>query len=260
MLWEIATTPHKLLGTMHNIPANTQWPVWVDKSYVGMKRFVFERDEKIPPDDKIGVDKTRKHLTFPNASDTYNRAAKMLASIGMTRPVESYKPWMLSLIIAAAFQKHWGFARDFGPDKRLRDFSDKNKLSVKSLESPNNCFQRLNSASEASDFGFQALEETLSDLELGSGKLLTKRLLHAWLEADLRESSAILTEEIRQMPSFMDALILKRNQDWLPVATKLANEKLPTLFIVGSFHTVGSGSLIEYMESAGFKFNFIAGK
>ncbi len=258
MLWEIANTPHRLLGTMHIMPKSTQWPDWFSKCHEGIEQFAYERETKAKADSRIGIDQTRTHLRLPNASDIYSRAAKLLASIGETKPIEAFRPWMLSLTVAALFQKHWGFVSDFGPDKYLTDLADKNKLPVKYLESRNNTLERLNSAHEITDFGLGILEETLTDIELGAGRLLTHRQLQAWLNSDLGEMGVLFDEEMRRNPVFYKALILQRNQDWLPVATKLAKDKKPSLFIVGALHTVGSGSLIGLMQSAGFKFNFIA--
>ena len=80
MLWEIADTPHRLLGSVHVLPADTAFPNWVAESYEGIERFVFESGGE-GVRNEIGIDLTRAHLKLAGASEVYQSAKTLLASI-----------------------------------------------------------------------------------------------------------------------------------------------------------------------------------
>lgn len=57
--------------------------------------------------------------------------------------------------------------------------------------------------------------------------------------------------ESQMMSQFQDDLLLKRNENWIPRISKIANEK-PTFFGVGAAHLAGDKGVIKLLRKAGF--------
>lgn len=257
MLWEIVDTPHRLLGSMHNLPADISMPGWVAESYKGIERFVFESDDRCRPANAPGIDITGKHLKLYGASEMYDSAKRLLSGIGVTEPFEAFRPWKASLFLAGCFTSKYGFSRENGVDHRLRLLADEKKLLVDFFEPRTRSHELYDDSCKKFQGGLAYFKRAIADTKSGAGQLELQRMLRAWMSSNLVDLSAILVNELAES-SYMVSVQLQRNREWVAVAKKLISENTPTLFIVGAMHTVGKGSFIEQMESAGFRFKFVA--
>jgi uncharacterized protein YbaP (TraB family) len=258
MLWEFANTPHRLLGSIHILPDNSILPDWVEASHKGIRRFVFERDNGDMSDAAIGIDKTRAHLKFQGAPDIYLRAKKFLGSIGRNEPFEDHLPWSAAFHISVCVAVHLKQYHHNGVESRFRALAHSNKLSVEFLESPKRCFELIHSSYLNEQHGLAYLESVVTHAESGKLKSKMERIAPTWYASDLKGFTTIHNEGSIECPPFFNAVVTQRNREWANVAKRIAAESVPTLFVIGSIHTVGSGSFIENMENAGFEFKFIS--
>jgi uncharacterized protein YbaP (TraB family) len=257
MLWHIIGTPHRLLGSMHQIPDGAAMPEWVEASYEGIERFVFESDHLKYPEKQFGLDPTKAHLRSYGASEIYERAKKLLAGIGYNEPIDTFRPWRAARVVENRFVEHYGYLGTNGADERLRRLAEEKKLMVEFFESNSRSSELLEESCKNFQGGLAYFRLVVAATKSGAGQSRLKRMLQAWLSSDFKDTIAIQREEMAEA-SYMVTPHLQRNREWVPVAKKMITENTPTLFVVGSMHTVGKGSFIELMENNGFRFKFIA--
>jgi uncharacterized protein YbaP (TraB family) len=257
MLWEIADTPHRLLGSVHTLSAETMFPNWVKASYEGIDRFVFESGGKGSPHE-IGVDRTRAHLKLPEVSEVYQSAKTLLASIGSYDPFDDLLPWRAAFHVVDRFLPVLGVSPIYGVDYRLREIAESDRLKIDFLESSTRSSELIDSSCKNSVGGLSFLEQTVENIASGESRIELRRIIRAWLASDLVDFNAIRDEHLIKFSYLFYPIITQRNREWGPVAKRLCADKSPTLFIVGCLHTIGSGSFIEHLAANGLRLKFIA--
>jgi hypothetical protein len=253
MLWKIDNTPHRVLGSVHILPENVVLPTWAAECHHGMKRFVFESDFRTQSAATVGVDTSGAHLAFPGAADLYARAAAFLASLGSVEPFDCLRPWRAAFYLVSRLLPHAGLSHAHGMDNRLRLYADREQFTTAFLESPTRAFDLVDSSCKQAMGGLRFFEKVLAYAISGAGLAELQRIIRAWFASDLVEFSAIHRERLAEFPFMFDPLITQRNREWVSVARSLIADKTPTLLIVGSLHTVGSGSFIEQLSDDGFR-------
>ena len=257
MLWEIADTPHRLLGSAHVLSAETVFPNWVTASYEGIERFIFESGGKGSPYE-IGVDRTRAHLKLPGVSEVYQSTKTLLASIGSYDSFDDLLPWAVAFHVVDRFLPVLGVSPIYGVDYQLRTMAESNRLKIDFLESSTRSSELIDSSCKEAMGGLSFLEQTVEDFRSGECRVELRRLIRAWLSSDLVDFNAIRDEHLIKFPSVFYPVITQRNREWGSVAKRFSADKSPMLFVVGCLHTVGSDSFVEQMEANGLRLNFIA--
>ncbi|HXC34776.1 MAG TPA: TraB/GumN family protein [Candidatus Acidoferrales bacterium] len=257
MLWEIADTPHRMLGSMHVLPAAVSMPKWFAASHDGIERFVFECDYNQRQTKIFGRDVTRAHLKRYGAPDLYRRAKQLLIKNGVGGPLEDFKPWKAAYIIGQKLAPTYGFFGESGVEMTLRALVEGKKLVVEFFEANTRSSELTDEACKPFQDGLALLRKCLKEAESGAIKREYERQSRAWLTCDLADFAAIQREQFADFP-FISGVHLQRNREWVAVAKKLFAETTPTLLVMGAFHTVGTRSFIELMEGEGFKFKFVS--
>ena len=106
--------------------------------------------------------------------------------------------------------------------------------------------------------GLRFFERVLTHAISGSGLAELQRILRAWFASDLPQFTAIHNERLAEFPFMFEPLITQRNREWVAVAQRLMADDTPTLFVIGSLHTVGPGSFIEQLSLTGIRLTRIA--
>jgi uncharacterized protein YbaP (TraB family) len=257
MLWKIVDTPHWLLGSVHVLPMDITIPKWASSSYEGIERFVFEADYRDPSIGTVGLDKNGSHLKLPGAANLYNRASTLLADAGRTEPFDGLRPWRAAFHVISCLLPLSGFYHECGMDNLLRTRAEKDGLKIEFLETPTRAFDLLDLSCEQAVSGLAFFEHSIANIESGSGLAELRRIIKDWFASDLVDFTAITNEKRAQFPFIFEPLITQRNREWVPVAQKLISDNKPTLFVVGSLHTVGEGSFIDNLKRVGIRLSFI---
>jgi uncharacterized protein YbaP (TraB family) len=257
MLWEIADTPHKLLGSSHVLPEEIAFPSWVAESYEGIERFVFESGGQ-GIKKEIGVDLTRAHLKSSEISAAYQSARTLLASIGNDDPFDSLLPWRVTFHVVDRFLPILGVSPFFGVEYHLRLIAESNEIKIDFLEPSTRSSELIDLSCKEADGGLSFLKETVDGLRSGECRMEMLRLIKAWLASDLLDLNAIRDETLIKCPSVFYPVIAQRDREWCSVTKRMCSDKSPTLFVVGCLHTVGSDSFIKNLEANGLRLNFIA--
>jgi|GEM_PF-2029102 hypothetical protein len=188
MLWHIVDTPHRLLGSMHQIPDGAAMPEWVEASHEGIERFVFESDHLKYPEKQFGLDPTKAHLRSYGAPEIYERAKKLLAGIGYNEPIDAFRPWRAARVVENRFVEHYGYLGTNGADERLRRLAEEKKLTAEFFESNSRSSELLEESCKNFQGGLAYFRLVVAVTKSGAGQSRLKRLLQTWLSSDFKEA------------------------------------------------------------------------
>jgi len=186
-------------------------------------------------------------------ADAYKRGEALLASYGIKDPFDALRPWRVAFYILSRLMPFIGVSHEKGADNLLRTMAEAANIEVGFLEQPTRAFDLLDSSCSSVSGGLPFLENVLNSLISGEGASDLHRIVHAWLKTDLADLAALHEEKLRQFPFMFVPLIQQRNHEWAGVAKKLVGDSKPTLFVVGSLHTVGAGSFLEELAAQGIR-------
>ncbi|CAM4038297.1 MULTISPECIES: TraB/GumN family protein [Flavobacterium] len=99
------------------------------------------------------------------------------------------------------------------------------------------------------------IEELLKSAEtdLKKDKEEMKKMLTIYKSEDIEAMLAFTKESENKLASdFEEELLINRNQNWIPIISKVAKEK-PTFFGVGVGHLAGDKGVIKLLRKKGFK-------
>jgi uncharacterized protein YbaP (TraB family) len=258
MLWYIENTPHRILGSIHLLPRGQTLPPWTHSASNGVGRIVFEADrERGAAAAAIGVDSDLNHLQLPGAPALYRRAEAILREVADSPPsILELKPWRAALTATMVYlQATSGSLYESGIEAVLTQQAHENELELGFLEETTRPFELFEHVNDCSDPpGLAELKRFVTDQSRERTNL--ERMQKAWLRSDLYDFGRIFAERASLDPTTLDALATQRNREWLPTALEMLRSDTPTLFAIGSLHTVGPGNFVELIEQADYKCRF----
>lgn len=95
----------------------------------------------------------------------------------------------------------------------------------------------------------EALRETLADTEKAEKAAI--RLNEAYMAQDLDAMMAVSKEEEGDGSEFMEALIDRRNHDWMTRIPAIMSDQ-PSLIVVGALHLAGEEGLVNLLRRQGY--------
>ena len=94
-------------------------------------------------------------------------------------------------------------------------------------------------------FLLQTLEEMKS---LGTQ---VSDMVKAWKQGNVQELETLLAG-MEEYPELNQALVINRNNDWLPHIEQALQEKEPVFIVVGALHLLGKDGLVEILKDKGY--------
>ncbi len=88
----------------------------------------------------------------------------------------------------------------------------------------------------------EGMEESKSEFE---------KLNSLYDKEDIQGLMKLMTDDEDMSPKFIDELLTKRNNNWIPVIKKMSSEK-PTFYGVGAMHLAGDQGVIRLLRKDGF--------
>lgn len=169
---------------------------------------------------------------------------------GMTlEMMNAFKPMVVSAMVAVKMNQEAmpGFDPNQQLDAYFMNLGAENGKKIIALETPEYQGEVLYNSTPLS-VQAEALVELLKEPE--KTVELTKQLSQAYLDRDL-EMLAQLAKEEDENPEFMEALLYRRNAEWMEKLPSII-EEAPTFIVVGALHLIGDRGLIEGLRSKGY--------
>lgn len=163
--------------------------------------------------------------------------------------LDNLKPMAVSNLVSVSMfmQTMPDYDPNFQIDSYLQEIYKENDKQIVALETPEYQAELL--------FSFQPLSvqaHSLAELLNNPDKAieLTKTLNRAYLKQDIDTLRSIsITEDTE--PEFVEALIDKRNQEWIPTIISSIDAS-PCLIVCGALHLPGENGVLNLLQRAGY--------
>ncbi len=257
-LWRVQskTSTLYILGSVHLLKKES-YPLdpVMDNAFNNVQKLVLEVDqdsleqpstvEMILSKGMYGDSRTLKACVSP---ETYEMAAKRTAELGM--PIEKlskFKPWLLSITIAAGKLLQLGFDPNLGVDKHFSRKAKEAKKPVIPLETIEYQISRFDEMTPSTQEAM--LLQTLKDQEIMEKEF--NKIVECWAAGDAASMEALMLKSFEQFPEVYEKLITERNRNWLPQIDSLLGQSESCLVVVGALHLVGKDGIIEMLRRKG---------
>jgi hypothetical protein len=251
-----------LFGSVHVLPQAMDWrPDALNRALAEADELWFE----IPIDDSTQLDAARQALAL-GLLPQGRSLADMLSETGKARlrreeaalrlpgaDLERLRPWLAELTLSAADYARTGATSEQGVERQLANAAP--QAARHAFETP--AQQIALFAGQSETVQVTSLEDTLRDLEEDPDQ--AKRLIDAWQKGDIKALEKEGLEELRRdSPQMFEALLTKRNADWLSVLSQRlgapsADRPAKIVVVVGVGHLVGPGGLPALLRAKGFR-------
>jgi len=180
--------------------------------------------------------------------DNYEAAKANFAQLGFN--IENFhrmKPWMAATAVTALELQKLGFESAWGVDRHFFEKAKdagKNIQGLESVEFQLGLFDNL-SPSIQELFLLQSLED-LKNIEAR-----IKEMVDAWTQGNVKDLERVL-EGMREYPELFQALVVSRNQTWLPQIEEALQQSKPVFIVVGTLHLLGKEGLLTVLKERGY--------
>ena len=182
------------------------------------------------------------------SQDSYATAKAHLTELGLQ--IEDFhrmKPWMIATAVMALELQKLGFESAYGVDRhyyKKAQTAGKNIQGLETMEFQLDLFDRLPLSVQE-----QFLLQTLEDLKNLDQQV--SEIVNAWKQGNVRELETLLVG-MQEYPELYQALVVDRNDDWLPHIEQALKEKEPVFIVVGALHLVGKKGLVAVLKEKGY--------
>ena len=259
-LWQVEKNGGKvyLLGSFHLLPKNYIW-------YEGIVKQSFEAADELVMEAKMtpeataaiqamviqngfftGGDSLKAHLD-PEHYAKMLMTAKRLMGVNEDA-AQKMKPWFMALQISIISIMSSGMDPNSGVDKYLEGLATQGNKTISGLETAQDSMNAL--INHPVRVQSAMLSDTLDKLD--DFKTYIQSYLDAWASGNMDMMSTTMIDDMKSHPEMYQALLVKRNENWLPaIENHIAAEK--TIFIVvGAAHLAGPDGLVRMLEAKGY--------
>ena len=246
-----------LAGSIHVLrKEDYPLPAAYDAAYADSSRLAFELPPGAASDPKTAMammaagsypagETMDDHLS----EDALKELNAYLKKSGMPAQLKTMRPWLFSVAISMQEMLKLGANPDIGVDKHYEDRAKKDKKPAEGLESVEDQVSVFSTLTEEQQE--QMLVKTLAELsEVGD---VFKGMLESWKTGDAEGLHRLMTKEADDFPELMEALLDKRNANWMEQITGYIEGDENVMVIVGAGHLSGEGSVIDLLEKKGYK-------
>ncbi len=259
-LWRVSKEGQQLFlgGTVHVLSAKDYpLPAEFDLAYRKAQKLVFETDLNGMNDPKIQTqwlqklvyskgDSLKNHLkpvTYKALTDYLTQANIPLETVAQ------FKPTLVMLTLMMTELQRLGMA-DSGVDVFFNRQAIADGKSLGQLESVEKQLEVLENMAKGRED--ELILSTLSDLK--QLPTLMNDLKSAWRSGNINKLDEIGVMPMRkEFPALYQAVLVERNNSWLPQIEALLKTPETELILVGSLHLAGQDGLLAKLQRLGYK-------
>ena len=182
--------------------------------------------------------------------EVYQKLVKRAAEEGLDMNVlDGLKPWLVSITLLDAQLTRSGYASINGADMHFADEAETQDKPVIGLEQPQ---YQIGLLAGLTDKDQQAL--LLQSVDESAGfEAEMRSMLAAWHTGDTATLEKDLTQEFSGYPDIYQAVLVTRNQAWIPKLEGMLASGKQYFVVVGALHLVGPDGLLAHFEKDGYK-------
>jgi uncharacterized protein YbaP (TraB family) len=246
-----------LLGTIHVMKPGVNWrSEKLDAAMKSSEEFWMEADIQADPAIaqtyamNFGMD---SRLSLANLVGKANYAKLLDVAERFHVPTDQLhqmRPWLASMVLSRAQVVSIGYDPELGVDRTLEKEAIAAGKPIKPFETAS---EQLGFLSDMPDkVAAEMLVQTLDEVD--DGTKLVEALETAWLAGDVKQLQRIGPDKMRkEAPELFDALILRRNTNWVKQIDTLLKGSGTQFIAVGAAHLVGKDSVPEQLGKLGYK-------
>lgn len=263
-LWTLQdddTTVH-LFGTVHVLPAHMDWRHrTIDAAFAEADTFCVETDvignigEVLTYTMREGIfrggERLSDHLTAQQEADLREIAEELGV---LYQGLDVQKPWNALFSLSEAIATRSGMTSDHGVEMRLLPEARKTGKAICEMESPKDHvisiaslplevqLAALLSENDQYETAEQAVDAATENL---------KSTVQDWADGDVEALSKIDESDFGH-PEFYEAILTRRNRNWVPRIEALLDEPGVKFVAVGAAHLAGPDSLVVMLRDLGY--------
>jgi uncharacterized protein YbaP (TraB family) len=258
ILWKVQSSQNTiyLAGSIHVLQKH-HYPLHhvFDDAFNESSRVIFEVDLDAQSSLLTQMNMLRKGLYLNGESLTnvlspgsYATAKVKLTELGMhIEDFHRMKPWMAATAVMALELQKLGFESAYGVDRHFFEKAQAAGKDIQGLETVKfqlDLFDKLPLLIQE-QFLLQTLED-LKTLDIQVGEMVK-----AWKHGNARYLETLLVG-MGEYPELHQALVVNRNNDWLPYIEQALQEKEPVFIVVGALHLLGKEGLVAALQKKGY--------
>lgn len=243
-----------LLGSVHLLSADAATlPAEVDSAFAHARTLTLEtsldsammRGQELLMRGRYANGQTLRGSISPA---TAARTDSLLRLYGLSLDqVNTFKPWLVSLLMAQMDMQRMNFQAQYGVDMQLNARAKQASKPVLELEGVDFQLGLFDSLSPA-DQERMLIESEGPD---AGGKQLAA-IRDAWSRGDAASLDSLLNARMVSSPSLFDALVTNRNRAWMPKLETMIRGRDDALVVVGAGHLVGKQGLVAMLRAKGY--------
>ncbi|MDF1754694.1 MAG: TraB/GumN family protein [Verrucomicrobiales bacterium] len=259
-IWEIRDHDNVvyLAGSVHLLrESDLPIPDCYFRAYRECKHVYFELDMKLvgQPEMKqrmLEMAQLPPEMTLSRfiPKETLARLQTYVRSKGVSaKTLNHLKPGMVIPTLSALSAREMGASPDNGIESLIYSRCKEDGTSVSGLETPEyqlSMFDELDPKSLD-----RLINQAIDDADKPADTL--EKLLKAWRHGDNDTLDKLITEKTPRGGNVHDVVMVKRNQNWLPVIEQSIKSSQNDLFLVGAGHLVGPDGIVQMLTTKGYQ-------
>jgi len=183
------------------------------------------------------------------SEEEYAKLEEILSGFGLPmQAAQSMKPWLLSLTLSQLVMQKMGLNPQAGVDMTLMTEAQQAGESIEQLETLEEQINALSGVSE--DVQLNMLRQSINEFERSEEMLTEMKSL--WATGDVDGMDRVVLGQMREYDEVYQALIVKRNANWIPPIEQYIKSGDTVFIAVGAGHLVGEDSVIKMLEDKGY--------
>ncbi len=248
------------LGTVHLLKPETEWrtekleaalaeakELWLELPTTNPEKMAGEMMVLVgrygmSPRRRLSADLTPEEMT------TLDEAAK-LANLTAAQ-LDFFRPWFAAITISSSAMTHAGYDPASGVDSKIEAIFGERGISPKGLETPEQQIKVFAGMSREAELEY--LRQTIADYREASVEL--DRMVANWASGDIAAMEEMfVTEMKKEDEALYDALLTKRNANWVVEIEEMLKGSGTVFIAVGAGHLIGPDSVLAMLGAKGIK-------
>ena len=258
-LWKVKGEKNTLylLGSIHLMPAEFYpLPKPYNDAFEDAEKLVFEIDESIQNQElaqqsmlKYARPNRGQKLVDIIGAEDYAEIKKLAKENKVPMlMIDPFDPWFSSITLIGIQYLNAGLSPEHGIDQHFMRRAQKAGKPILGLESLDDQFGMFDSISM--DVQTEMLLETLKQEE--DVQAFVDRMLEEWQTGDMQGLEELLMDEFDEAPELYDAMLVKRNLNWIQQFIPMLKESDDYLVVVGAAHMLGKDGVVTLLRDQGY--------